>query len=93
MSVTLLESHTNIEFLTAQDLLIQEQSSKLASYGALSNSNHSVQFLSREAAEEERKELGMKLRKLEQTIREKDAAIADLNAKRKFRLHLVTSKR
>ncbi|EKM55052.1 uncharacterized protein PHACADRAFT_208581 [Phanerochaete carnosa HHB-10118-sp] len=67
--------------IRAQEQLIEEQTAKLARYGAVSQSNPAVQFLSREAVNEEKKNLDAKTKQLENVIKEKDAKINQLERK------------
>jgi hypothetical protein len=72
----------DVNFSLAQEQLIEEQTAKLAQYGAVSQSNPSVQFLSREAVNEEKKTLAAKVKRLEDTIKEKDVENARLKRQR-----------
>lgn len=64
--------------IQTQEKLLEEQSKKLAQYGAAPQSGPSVQFLTRDAVDEEKKTLEVKLRQLEETVKKKDAQIVEL---------------
>ncbi|KAI0819074.1 hypothetical protein BC629DRAFT_1730934 [Irpex lacteus] len=79
----LAESLTRYEeSIQSQQHLLQEQSTSLAYFKALPDSGqlHNLQFITRDAAAEESKAVMGRNKKLEQTLRDKDARIAELES-------------
>lgn len=68
-----------IDFSSAQETLIQELTSQLAQVKALSGTGQSymVQFLTREAADEEKKSLDKEVTRLKDKLKQKDANLAE----------------
>ncbi|GJE96444.1 hypothetical protein PsYK624_126410 [Phanerochaete sordida] len=69
--------------IRAQEQLLQEQTTQLSRYGAVSGSksNPALQFLSREAVNEEKKSLEAKVKQLENIVKQKDAEIVEQDKK------------
>jgi hypothetical protein len=72
MMVTLSEA--------AQQQLLQEQAASLAHFRALpeSTQSHSLQFITRDTAAEESKGMAERMKKLEQTLKDKNSRISEL---------------
>lgn len=70
----------------AQQHLLQEQAASLAQLKALPESSqlHSLQFITRDTAAEESKGLTERMKKLEQTLKDKNARISELEAKSQY---------
>ena len=74
-----------LTYATAQQHLLQAQTTSLEHFKVLPSTNHSqnLQFITRDAAAEESKGLIDRVKKLEATVREKNSRISEFEGKGK----------